>query len=33
MVYYVIMMKLRLLCTFVSLGADNSPKTTILMER
>ena len=33
MVYYVIMIKLRLLCTFTILGADNSPKTTILRLR
>ena len=33
MVYYIIMIKLRLLCTFTILDADNSPKTTILRQR
>ena len=33
MVYDVIMVKLGLLCTFISLGANNSPKTTILIYR
>ena len=33
MVYDVIMVKLGLLCTFMFLGANNSPKTTILIYR
>ena len=33
MVYDVMMVKLGLLCTFISLGANNSPKTTILIYR
>ena len=33
MVYDVIIVKLGLLCTFMILGANNSPKTTILIYR